>query len=131
MRIREVCEKYGLTPDTLRFYEKIGLLPRVKRDKNGIRDYSEEDCRWIEFIKCMRSAGVEIEALVKYVKLFQEGDSTWEERKQILVEQRDKLQRKIEEMQKALERLNYKIQAYETHIREAEDRLKKKELIVK
>lgn len=131
MRIREVCEKYGLTPDTLRFYEKIGILPRVKRDKNGIRDYSEEDCRWIEFIKCMRSAGVEIEALVKYVKLFQKGDSTLEERKQILIEQRDKLQKKIEEMQKALERLNYKIQAYETHIKEAEDKLKKKELIVK
>ena len=125
MRIKEVCEKYGLTPDTLRFYEKIGLLPRVRRDKNGIRDYSEEDCRWIEFIKCMRSAGIEIEALVRYVKLFQEGDSTLEERKQILIEQRDKLQAKIGEMQKALERLNYKIQVYETHIREAEKKLKK------
>lgn len=125
MRIKEVCEKYGLTPDTLRFYEKIGLLPRVRRDKNGIRDYSEEDCRWIEFIKCMRSAGIEIEALVRYVKLFQEGDSTLEERKQILIEQRDKLQAKIGEMQKALERLNYKIQVYETHIKEAEKKLKK------
>ncbi|ACI19116.1 MerR family transcriptional regulator [Dictyoglomus thermophilum] len=125
MRIKEVCEKYGLTPDTLRFYEKIGLLPRVRRDKNGIRDYSEEDCRWIEFIKCMRSAGIEIEALVRYVKLFQEGDATLEERKQILIEQRDKLQAKIEEMQKALERLNYKIQVYETHIKEAERKLKK------
>ncbi|MCX7720859.1 MAG: MerR family transcriptional regulator [Dictyoglomus thermophilum] len=125
MRIKEVCEKYSLTPDTLRFYEKIGLLPRVRRDKNGIRDYSEEDCRWIEFIKCMRSAGIEIEALVRYVKLFQEGDATLEERKQILIEQRDKLQAKIEEMQKALERLNYKIQVYETHIKEAERKLKK------
>lgn len=125
MRIKEVCEKYGLTPDTLRFYEKIGLLPRVKRDKNGIRDYSEEDCRWIEFIKCMRSAGIEIEALVRYVKLFQEGEATLKERKQILIEQRNKLQAKIQEMQKALERLNYKIEVYETHIKEAEKKLKK------
>jgi len=70
MTIKEVSEKYGLSQDTLRYYEKIGLIPRISRNGSGVRDYTEEDCRWIEFIKCMRNAGVQIEALIEYVKLF-------------------------------------------------------------
>lgn len=54
MTITEVSEKFNLTPDTLRYYERLGIIPRVNRNKSGNRDYSEEDCRWIEHIKCMR-----------------------------------------------------------------------------
>jgi len=61
MTITEVSKKYELSPDTLRYYERIGLLPSVNRNKGGIRDYTEEDCKWIEFIKCMRGAGLPIE----------------------------------------------------------------------
>lgn len=53
--------KYDITPDTLRYYERIGLLRRVPRNQNGIRNYDEESCKRIEFIKCMRSAGIELE----------------------------------------------------------------------
>ena len=67
MTISEVSEKYSLTADTIRYYEKEGLIPRVPRTKNGIRDFDEETCSWIEFIKCMRNAGLEIETLKKYV----------------------------------------------------------------
>ncbi|MCX7796095.1 MAG: MerR family transcriptional regulator [bacterium] len=126
MTIREVSEKYGLSQDTLRYYEKIGLIPRINRNGSGIREYTEEDCKWIEFIKCMRNAGVQIEALVKYVELFQQGDATIEARKQILIEQRDQLIARIDEMKKALERLNAKIEAYETKIVPAEKRLREK-----
>jgi len=130
MTIKEVSEKYGLSQDTLRYYERIGLIPRVSRNGSGIRDYTEEDCKWIEFIKCMRNAGVQIEALVEYVELFQQGDSTIEARKQILIEQREQLIARIKEMKRALERLNAKIEAYETKIIPAERRLRK-ELNVK
>ena len=73
MTISEVSEKYGLTPDTLRYYERIGLIPPVPRTKSGLRDYDESSCNWIEFIKCMRGAGLQIEALIEYVALYQQG----------------------------------------------------------
>lgn len=123
MTIAEVSEKYNISQDTLRYYERIGLIPRVNRNKSGIRDYTEEDCRWIEFIKCMRSAGLSIEVLIEYVQLVQQGDSTIEARKELLIEQRNQLIRKIEEMQKTLERLNYKISVYEQKILEREKEL--------
>ena len=63
MTISEVSRKYNITADTIRYYEKEGLIPAVPRDKNGIRDFDENSCGWIEFIKCMRSAGLEIETL--------------------------------------------------------------------
>ena len=86
MTIKEVSEKYDLSADTIRYYERIGLIPHVPRKENGIRDFDETACGWVEFAKCMRSAGVQVEALIDYVKLFfQEG--TEEARKDILVEQ--------------------------------------------
>lgn len=126
MKISEVSKRYGISEDTLRYYERIGLLPSVNR-KNGRREYTEEDCRWIEFIKCMREAGVQIEALVEYVKLFQKGDSTIEQRKRILIEQREKLISRMKDIQRALDKLNLKIEAYETLVVPAEKKLKGEE----
>ena len=113
MTIAEVSRKYDITADTLRYYERIGLIPNVPRNKSGIRDYDEESCRWIELMKCMRKAGVQIEALIEYVALFQKGDSTLEARKQILIEQRKQLIQRMEDMQASLDRLNQKIDHYE------------------
>ena len=69
MTIKEVCEKYDLTPDTLRYYERVGVIPEVNRTKGGIRDYTEEDEKWVANAVCMRSAGAPVEMLVEYVKL--------------------------------------------------------------
>ena len=113
MTIAEVSKKYEVTHDTLRYYERIGLLPGVSRNKSGFRDYTEEDCRWIEFIKCMRGAGLSIEVLIEYVDLFQKGESTVEARKRLLIEQRNQLKSRIDEMQKTLDRLDYKIEYYD------------------
>ena len=113
MTIAQASQKYGLSPDTLRYYERIGLIPNVPRTKSGIRDYDEASCRWIELMKCMRAAGVQIEALVEYVRLFQLGDSTKDARKALLMEQREQLKSRMEEMQRSLERLDYKISLYE------------------
>ena len=114
MTIAEAAKEYDISADTLRYYERIGLLPAVHRTHGGIRDYNEADCRWVEFIKCMRSAGLSVEALTEYVMLAQKGDSTLEQRRQILIEQRERLKQRIEEFQKSLERLNFKISNYDT-----------------
>jgi DNA-binding transcriptional MerR regulator len=125
MTITEVSKKFDLSQDTLRYYERIGLIPRVNRNKSGIRDYTEEDCKWIEFIKCMRNAGLPIEALIEYVGLFQQGDATIEARKELLIEQRKQLIARMEDMQKTLEHLNYKIAVYEQVVVEKEKELKR------
>lgn len=116
MKIAEVSERYGLSSDTLRYYERIGLLPTVTRTENGIRDYSELDIRRVEFVKCMRSAGLPIEVLIDYMELIEQGDDTIEARKEILVEQRDLLASRIAEMQKTLDLLHHKIDIYEKNI---------------
>ena len=116
MKIAEVSERYGISLDTLRYYERIGLIPPVNRNKSGIRDYGEIDVKRIEFIKCMRNAGLPIEVLVEYVGLVQQGDKTIEARKEILKEQREQLLSKMEELQKTLNLLDYKIGLYENAV---------------
>lgn len=124
MKIAEVSKKLDISGDTIRYYERIGLIPHVPRNSGGIREFREEDLNWIEFIKCMRSAGLSIESLVEYVTLFQEGDKTIAGRKEILLEEREKLSKKISEMQSTLERLDYKIERYDKGLmKKCEDNL--------
>ncbi len=113
MKISEVSERCGISSDTLRYYERIGLIPPVNRNNGGIRDYDEMDVKRVEFIKCMRSAGLSISVLIEYVGLVQHGDKTIEARKGILKEQREQLVAKMEEMQETLDLLDYKISVYE------------------
>ena len=125
MTIAQVCKKYDVSADTLRYYERIGLIPPVPRTSGGIRDYDEESCAWIELMKCMRKSGVQIEALIEYVALFQQGDSTIEARKALLKEQRDQLMSRMEDMQASLDRLNTKIERYEQGLMTTEKRLQR------
>lgn len=113
MTISEVSKKYNLTADTIRYYERIGLIPPVHRNSSGNRDFLEEDCNWVEFIKCMRNAGLSIEALIDYVAMFQKGNETVKSRKNLLIEQRELLVERIESMKATLERLDMKIDGYE------------------
>jgi MerR family transcriptional regulator, aldehyde-responsive regulator len=113
MKIAQVSERYGISSDTLRYYERIGLIPPVNRNGGGIRDYNEIDVRRVEFIKCMRSAGLPIDVLIEYVELVQQGDQTSEARKEILKEQRKQLAARMKEMQKTLDILDHKIEVYE------------------
>jgi DNA-binding transcriptional MerR regulator len=116
MKIMEVSGQYGLSSDTLRYYERIGLIAPVHRNESGIRDYNELDLRRVEFIKCMRSAGLPIEVLIEYVGLVQRGDETIEARKEILIEQRDLLSHRMKVMQKTLDILDHKIEVYENAV---------------
>ena len=124
MKIQEVSEKFEISTDTLRYYERIGLIPAVNRTDSGIRDYTEEDMRRVDFVKCMRSAGLPVEVLIDYMALVQKGDSTIATRKEILLEQREQLIARIEEMQKTLEILNYKIQVFDGKLLDAEKKIK-------
>lgn len=123
MKIAEVSERYGISSDTLRYYERVGLIPPVNRNDSGIRDYNELDLRQVEFIKCMRSAGLPVEVLIDYVDLVQQGDKTMDARKEILIEQRDLLVARMKEMQKTLDILNHKIEVYENAVLKREKRL--------
>src|SRR5512136_179193 len=116
MKIAEVSERHGISSDTLRYYERIGLIRPVNRNASGIRDYNEIDIRRVEFIKCMRSAGLPIEVLIEYIGLVQQGDNTIEARKEILKEQRKLLEARMAEMQKTLDILNHKIEIYENAV---------------
>jgi DNA-binding transcriptional MerR regulator len=116
MKIAEVSERYGMSSDTLRYYERIGLIQPVNRNVSGIRDYVDVDIRRVEFIKCMRSAGLPIEVLIEYVGLVQQGDRTIEARKDILIEQRELLAVRMKEMQKTLNILDHKIEVYENAV---------------
>ena len=116
MTITDVSKKYNITADTLRYYERIALIPEVNRNTSEIRDYAEKDCKWAHFAKCMCSAGLSIEVLVEYVSMFQQGNSTIKARKELLIEQRSRLDENIKEMQQTLERLDKKIDGYEERV---------------
>ena len=116
MRISEVSQQTEVTIDTLRYYERVGLLPPISRTESGIRDYDALDVKRIEFIKCLRRVGLPIEVLIEYFRLVQEGDQTVEARKGILLEQREKLIQNMSELQETLDLLDYKIGVYEQAI---------------
>ena len=103
--IKEVSEKYNISQNTLRYYERVGMIPTVHRTPGGIRDYQKEDLGWVELALCMRSAGLPVEVMSQYVKLVQQGDSTIPARLKLLAQQK--------QIEVTLERLNKKIAKYE------------------
>ena len=120
MTIKEVSVKYDITQDTLRYYERIGMIPKVTRTKGGIRNYTDEDLKWVELAICMRSAGLPVEAMIEYLRLFQEGNETIPARLELLLEQRQTLLEQREQIDKTLKRLNYKISRYEIAVETGE-----------
>lgn len=117
MTIKEVAEKYGISQDTLRYYERVKVIPEVTRTAGGIRNYQESDLGWVELAICMRGAGLPIEALIEYQRLFQEGDSTIPARLQLLQEQMITLEEQKEQIEKTMNRLAYKISRYEEAVK--------------
>lgn len=113
MTIKEVSDKYHISQDTLRYYERMKMIPKVHRTAGGIRDYQPEDLRWVELAICMRSAGLPIEVMIEYLRLFQEGDSTIPARLELLNEQMEKLRAQKTQLEATMERLSYKIEHYE------------------
>ena len=117
MTIRQVCSQYGLTPDTLRYYEKIGVIPEVHRTASGIRDYDETAIGWVENAVCMRSAGVPVESIIEYVRLYQAGDMTLQTRRDLLKDVHINLLKQRQQMDAAIDRLAYKISRYDAALK--------------
>lgn len=113
MTIKEVAEKYHISQDTLRYYERVKMIPKVTRTSGGIRDYQEEDLKWVELAICMRNAGLPIEVMIEYVKLFQQGDNTIPARLELLNNQTDVLKLQKKQIEETMDRLSYKISRYE------------------
>lgn len=113
MTISEVCEKLDLTQDTMRYYERIGLIPKVERNAGGFRVYTEQDCQRIMIIKLMRTAGMSIEQLTQYIAMARTGNDTLETRKTLLYELRDRLVERIDALQATLQLLEKRLEVYE------------------
>ena len=124
MTISEISKKCNVSPDTLRYYEKVGLLSYVNRTPGGIRNYSEQDCMQVEFVKCMRSAGLSIEVLQKYFELFKRGKRTLKARRDLLAKERENLQMRFKELQDTIKRLDYKISVYDKALKSKSKELK-------
>ena len=116
MTISEVSEKFGITQDTLRYYEKAGIIPRIARTPGGARDYQPEDLGWIEHVVCLRNAGMPVESLVEYLRLSQQGDDTFSERLELLKEQKENLKMQQRKLQDAMDRLDFKISRYQAAV---------------
>lgn len=113
MTIKQVSEKYGVSQDTLRYYERVGMIPEVTRTAGGKRNYTPEDLGWLELALCMRSAGLPVNVLVEYLKLYRKGDETIPQRLELLNAQRKELLEMKNRIEQTIARLDYKISVYE------------------
>ncbi|MCG7338842.1 MerR family transcriptional regulator [Staphylococcus sp. ACRSN] len=122
MKTKEVVKLMEISQDTLRYYEKVGVIPPVTRDKNGYRDYKDNDLNWVYLVKHLRRAGVSIESLVEFCRLGQLPKDQYiqNQQKQVLNNQLDELNEKLETVLNARDLLQYKIENYDNHIAKIE-----------
>jgi DNA-binding transcriptional MerR regulator len=111
--IAEVAEKTHLTPHTLRYYEKEGLLPFVDRSDSGNRDFKDKDLEWLELICCLKNTGMPIKQIKEYIQLCHKGDNTLDVRREIFIKHREEVINQIAELQKNLDKINCKINFYD------------------
>jgi DNA-binding transcriptional MerR regulator len=112
--IKDVAKRVGLSAHTIRYYEQEGLLPLLKRDQYGNRIFEESDIEWLELIICLRKTGMPIAEIKRYVDLSMEGDQTIPIRKQILQKHEQMLKKKIEEINRALNKIDHKMKLYDS-----------------
>ncbi|HET9112783.1 MAG TPA: MerR family transcriptional regulator [Burkholderiales bacterium] len=112
MKIGELTKRSGLSAHTLRYYERIGLLPPAARDVSGNRDYDESILRWIEFLGRLKATDMPIRNRLRYAELRACGESTAIERRELLAAHRDGVRTRIAELQAGLQILDAKIAAY-------------------
>lgn len=117
MTIKEVSEKYHISQDTLRYYERVKMIPPVHRTPGGTRDYTEEDIGWLEFALCMRNAGLSVESVIEYLSLYMQGEETIPARLELLKNQMTKLDEQKKQLEATMEHLSYKIGKYEEAIK--------------
>lgn len=110
--IGQVAKKMGLTAHTLRYYEKEGLLPFIKKNSSGLRIFSDNDIGWLELIECLKGTGMSLKGIKQYIDWYIEGDSTLEKRLEMFKQQKVNLEEQMLQLQKHMEKINYKIAYY-------------------
>lgn len=115
--IKEVADKMEVSEHTLRFWAKSGFFPFVKRNENNIRQFSDNDLEWVRIVKCLRSVGTENKAIKRYIDLCIKGDSTIQERYQIILDTKEKALQQMEELKTQLALLDYKENFYKNLIK--------------
>lgn len=114
--IKEVAEKMGVTVPTLRYYDKEGLMPFIEKKENGTRVFKDEDFKGLEIIACMKSSGMPIKDIKRYMDMCMEGDSTLQSRLEVFLEREEIVRQQIEELNSIMELIKHKIWYYETAI---------------
>lgn len=127
--ISQAAEKTGITPFTLRYYDKEGLLPFVKKNKSGIRIFSDEDMKWLGLVTCMKTIGMQVKEIKQYIVWCREGDKTLQKRHDMFVEKKADTIRKISELKKCLRKLDYKLWYYETALGAGTEAIHKQQLL--
>ena len=111
--IGQVAKKTNLSTYTLRYYEKEGLLPFVKKNSSGLRVFSDNDLNWLSMIECLKETGMPLKGIKQYLDWFVEGDSTLVKRLDMFKQQKIRIEEQIAMLQKNMNRINYKIELYE------------------
>lgn len=123
--IQDVSKKTGLTTHTLRYYEKEGLISGVERSQGGFRQYTDEDLERLGLICCLKNTGMSIQEIARFVQLTHEGDHTLKERVQMLKNHREQVIERMEEMQKHLDKVTWKINFFSEKLRAYEAEIEK------
>lgn len=112
--VGEMAKKIGVAPSTLRYYDKEGLLPFVERSSGGIRVFKEADYEWLKVIECLKKTGMPLKDIKTFIEMAMQGDSTIDERLEMIKKQRDEVGRQMQELQETMDTLNFKCWYYET-----------------
>lgn len=110
--IGQVAQKTGLSVHTLRYYEKEGLLPFVRKNSSGLRVFSDSDLGWLELIECLKATGLHLKGIKQYIDWYIEGDSTLQQRLDMFKQQKIRIEEQMAELQKHMNKINYKIELY-------------------
>lgn len=111
--VKEVSNKFNISEHTVRYYTDIGLIPTLKRDKNNKRIFDEDSLNWLSLILCFRNCGMSIESIKEYERLCSLGDSTIEDRYNIILDQQKLAEETYENAKKTLDTINNKVKYYQ------------------
>lgn len=112
--VGEMARKIGVAPSTLRYYDKEGLLPNVERSGGGVRLFKDDDLAWLNIVECLKKTGMSIKEIKQFVDWCMEGDSTIEQRLELIDRQREEVERQMKQLKNTLETLEYKHWYYDT-----------------
>lgn len=126
--IGDAAKRCGLTPHTLRFYDKEGLLPYVERGPSGIRKFKESDFEWLAIINCLKDTGMPIKEIKEFIDWCMEGDATLTQRLEFMKKHKQDVQVKMDHLKKNMEMIDYKLWYYETAVEAGTEEIHKKKM---